>query len=336
MNLLKENLGIDQEFKKILPRLSEDEYAALEASILKEGCRDPLLVWDGYLVDGHHRREICLKHGLEFQVKEMNFKSREEAINWIIENQGSRRNLSTYDRICIAMRYQSVIAEQAKANQGTRNDLGQKSDKCFTPIDTLKQLAKIAHTSKDTVSRVATIEAAAIPEIKQAISVGEISINEAYKLTKKMRDNVGAAEEPMLPDEPEDLYDAVLIDHPAYTNAGMGKIIPYENSPFASDCNVWICASNEHLPEALSLLAKCRLTYVSTTAAITSATATGAAECKFIIYATKGEPKVADSLVYIMNEPNETIYDFVRNNTTGRRVVVGNVNKVDGFDNLTA
>ena len=45
---------LDDEFRALIPRLATEEYAALETSILSEGCRDALVVWKGYrtLLDG--------------------------------------------------------------------------------------------------------------------------------------------------------------------------------------------------------------------------------------------------------------------------------------------
>lgn len=49
--------------------LAPEEYAQLEANI--EGCRDPLVVWDGTLIDGHNRFEICSKLGLPFKTEHL-------------------------------------------------------------------------------------------------------------------------------------------------------------------------------------------------------------------------------------------------------------------------
>src|SRR2546422_453400 len=47
---------IDPEFADLLPRAAE-EVARLEALLLAEGCRDPVITWKGHglLVDGHTR-----------------------------------------------------------------------------------------------------------------------------------------------------------------------------------------------------------------------------------------------------------------------------------------
>ena len=67
------NVVIDPEFESLIPPLAEDEYRGLEESILADGVRDALVVWRAYgiLLDGHNRKRICDKHGIDYPVKEI-------------------------------------------------------------------------------------------------------------------------------------------------------------------------------------------------------------------------------------------------------------------------
>ena len=95
LNLMSEyDLIIDPEFKRLLPDLSQDEYLRLEESILAEGCREALVLWDKTIIDGHNRYQICKKHALPFRTEQREFLSREEALRWILLNQIGRRNIS--------------------------------------------------------------------------------------------------------------------------------------------------------------------------------------------------------------------------------------------------
>lgn len=55
------NIKIDPEFKALIPPLDADERAQLEANIVADGCRDPLVLWCDVLLDGHNRHEICTR-----------------------------------------------------------------------------------------------------------------------------------------------------------------------------------------------------------------------------------------------------------------------------------
>ena len=171
------DVAINPKFESLIPKLSDDEFKQLEENILRDGITEPLAVWNGTLIDGHNRYKLAKKHGLDFETREMNFDSEDDAEIWIIKNQFGRRNLSTYDRGVLALRLKPAIAKKAKENQGTRNDIRQKSDKS---IDTKKEVAKIAGVSHDTIHRVEVIEAKGSDDLKQKVRSGEKSINEAY------------------------------------------------------------------------------------------------------------------------------------------------------------
>ena len=85
---------IDEQFKTLIPPLTDDEFKRLEENILKEGIRDKLVVWDNTLIDGHNRYRIATEHGLTYETIQKDFESREHALNWIISNQLGRRNLN--------------------------------------------------------------------------------------------------------------------------------------------------------------------------------------------------------------------------------------------------
>ena len=62
------NIEINPEFKALLPPLPPEEYRQLEKNIIADGCREPLVVFNNTLVDGHNRYEICTKHGFNITV----------------------------------------------------------------------------------------------------------------------------------------------------------------------------------------------------------------------------------------------------------------------------
>lgn len=173
---------IDQEFKALIPPLSEEEFKQLEENCLRDGIRDSLIVWDNngnfVLIDGHNRYEIAQKHNLPYNQRRMEFPNREAVIEWIILNQFGRRNLSAYDRSLLALKLKPVIAEKAKERQATHTEQGyQKSDKAE---HTAKELATIAGVSHDTIHKVEVIQEKASNEAKEALKRGDTSINAVY------------------------------------------------------------------------------------------------------------------------------------------------------------
>ena len=97
-----EHLIVDPEFAEKIPRLSEEEFQLLEQLILEEGrIKDPIVTWNGIIVDGHNRYRIMLKHPeiqIPFEIYEKEFPDRFAAIAWICRNQLGRRNLTPENR----------------------------------------------------------------------------------------------------------------------------------------------------------------------------------------------------------------------------------------------
>jgi DNA modification methylase len=178
---------IREEFKKLIPALTGEEFKQLEANILSEGIRDPLVLWKGYLVDGHNRYAIASEHGLEYKTVNKDFKDSNEVKEWMILNQFGRRNLSNYQRSVLALQLEEVFSVKAKENQAIQfkgSSLIQKSEE-VKPIVAIKEVAKVANVSHDTIAKVKKIEAVATPEVKAQLSTGELSINQAYQEIKK-------------------------------------------------------------------------------------------------------------------------------------------------------
>jgi phage N-6-adenine-methyltransferase len=194
---MNENIIINPELHNLLDPLSEEEYKYLEESLLKEGCRDSIILWNETLIDGHNRYEICQKYNIKFNTYQLNFESIIEAEKWIIINAFGRRNINTYQRSKYYLKYEKLIAPIAKENQKLSKGRGKKGLQISADlnIDTREEVAKKAGVSHDTIYKVKKIEAKATDEIKEQLSSGDISVNEAYKkITVHVGQNSGENE----------------------------------------------------------------------------------------------------------------------------------------------
>lgn len=185
------DLQIDNEFRALIPPLTAEEYAGLEADIVANGCRMPLDVWGDIIVDGHNRYEICTKHDLPFKANDIAFADRREARIWIRQNQLNRRNISPYQRSVIVLslegEFKAEARERQKGGQGGIL-LPQKSWEA-KPADrhdreTVGQLARQAGVSHDTISKVKFIEQHGSEDIKAKCAAGERTINRAVREIK--------------------------------------------------------------------------------------------------------------------------------------------------------
>ena len=126
-------LIINPAFKTLLPPLSHEERATLKASIITDGCRDPLVVWRGAIVDGHNRYEICAAEGIGFKTVEMDFADEDAAMDWIDKNQIARRNLSPDDfRLAVGRRYNRTKKAQGGTGANQHKQTGQNVQSATT------------------------------------------------------------------------------------------------------------------------------------------------------------------------------------------------------------
>ena len=202
-------LKIDQQFKNLIPPLSDDEFSNLEQSILTEGCRDALVTWNGYLIDGHNRYAACTKHNLPFKTIEKQFDSRDDVSIWMIRNQKGRRNVSTYVMVGLGLKLEELLKQKGLKNKVTNSFdklvekekvLPQKSAEPLAknrPVETRKEIANFANTSYDTVSKVKEIINKSPTEVKdeleKKINSSDISINQAHKFVRAVNGNAEVA-----------------------------------------------------------------------------------------------------------------------------------------------
>lgn len=235
-------IKIDDEFKNLIPPLTPDEYKGLEESILKEGCRDSIVTWNGTIIDGHNRYEICVKHGIAFQTTEKDFKSRDEALLWMIDNQKSRRNLTAFAKGTLESKAIEILSKRAKANQAvyygnqyskrTLCNIAQspkEEKKSIEPpkIDVKKELASRIGIGERTASKILnvnkhiekaieenkTIAGQKPEEIKQKLMTGDVSISEAYNKIKleEKKETILKAENKIVEQAKEEYKPVVIL-----------------------------------------------------------------------------------------------------------------------------
>jgi hypothetical protein len=184
------HITVNEELKAYIDPLTPDEHAALERSILAEGCRDALVLWGDVLVDGHNRYGICQKHGLPFQtVQNTRFQSMADVHLWMIDQHLGRRSVSDFQRGVLALRKREILTER-RAKAIAANGDGKTDDSPFAtekithapeanPLNSRADIAKAARLSSSQVVQIEKIQKQAAPELVAAIKAGAISINAA-------------------------------------------------------------------------------------------------------------------------------------------------------------
>ena len=319
-------IKIKEAFKKLIPALTKEEYKQLENNCIAEGIREKILIWNGFIIDGHNRYEISLKWDLEIQTETKHFQDEEAVKEWMILNQFGRRNLSNYQRSVLALQLEEVFSKKAKENlklSGGRGVKGKQISAEVKPIETRKELSKVANVSHDTIAKVKKIQAEASEEVKAKLSTGEVSINSAYqeiKKEEKKKNRLEKIEE--IKQEiskglkaPNGLYDVIAIDPPwEYSERGGSSSKSFEDNgnrggvdyptmtveelkkikiPAKNDCVMFLWTTHAFLKDSFDLLNAWGFNYKATIVWDKVKMGMGRnirMQVEFCLLATKGNP----------------------------------------------
>lgn len=196
------NITVLDELRIYIDPLTPDEYAALERSILAEGCRDALVLWGDILVDGHNRYSICSRHGLPFQtVQNTRFQSMEDVHLWMIDQHLGRRSVSDFQRGVLALRKKEILEKRPKplpspqvpAETSESGDAAPAAPEPEARLASRESIAKVARISSATVAQIEKIQKAAAPELVEAVKTGTVSISAAATIAALPQEEQQAA-----------------------------------------------------------------------------------------------------------------------------------------------
>ena len=154
-------IQIDPEFEQQIPPLKSEEFQQLEKNILEDGViLNPLILWNGTLVDGHNRYRIAEKHPhIRYTTVEKEFPDRYSVIAWICKNQLGRRNLTrTQFEYLLGKQFHAENVGHGGDRQTERNIDGKftascQNDSLRSKDKTSKRIAKEHNVSPSTVYR---------------------------------------------------------------------------------------------------------------------------------------------------------------------------------------
>ncbi|MEY2669753.1 MAG: hypothetical protein RLZZ577_69 [Bacteroidota bacterium] len=148
-------LKIDQEFKNLIPELSKEEFEQLEKNCIAEGIRDSIKLWSGtdIIIDGHNRYKIALDNNLKYETYGMGFDTRDDVIDWMINNQLGRRNLSKETQSYLRGLQYSREKKKVGAQEENKNSSKNEVDILTTSNKTVEKLAEQHNVSPKTIQR---------------------------------------------------------------------------------------------------------------------------------------------------------------------------------------
>jgi N6-adenosine-specific RNA methylase IME4 len=327
-----QSVTVSPKFKNLIPPLADDELSKLEASILNDGCRDALVLWDGVLLDGHNRYAICQKHDLPFKTTSLKFPDELDAMIWIRTNQLARRNLTDDQRAMNAAELTALLGKQAMRDRASEaGKAGGKNHPKDLSLQTTptcklrkrkttsrKKAAKASGVSERKV-RQAQFVIAHDPALAKAVTAGEESLSDAVRAIKKRThvaalENIATKQAKALLGE----YDVVVIDPPwpmkkierderpnqsefDYPTMDESALTAFK-IPADKNCHLWLWTTHKFLPMAFRLLDAWNFAYVCTFVwhkpGGFQPIGLPQYNCEFALYARRGTPAFIDTKAF--------------------------------------
>ena len=189
------------EMAQLLPPLTGEQLAVLEADLLANGCYAPVIVnEDMVIIDGHNRQKLCQQHGIPYDMAVFSFADLLEAKRWALDTQKARRNLDKWELGKIALKLKPEIEAKAKANMaaGGQNFRPSEAEEGSATlpnlpsvekaVDTRKELAEAVGLGERTMGKVMQIDEHAPAAVKEALDKKELSVNQGYQITRQVQD----------------------------------------------------------------------------------------------------------------------------------------------------
>ena len=157
----------------IFPPMPAADFAALRSDIAQHGLRQPIILFQGKVLDGWHRVKGCSETGTA--IATVNFEGDERAAqDFVLSANLARRHLATSDRAIIA-------AKLATLRWGERKHRSQ-----MTPL-TIEEAAERVRVSAGSVTRARKVLARGNPELIARVEANELTISKAESSVAAVR-----------------------------------------------------------------------------------------------------------------------------------------------------
>jgi N6-adenosine-specific RNA methylase IME4 len=334
------------EAAKIFPMMTVTEYDQLKADISANGLLEPIVIYNGLILDGRNRYLACTDLGITPEYETFDG---DDPVSFVISKNLHRRHLNETQRAVVA-------SKLANMQRGERTDLVQICTKL-----SMNDASDKLNVSRRTVASVKEIERKA-PELMQKLESGEMTANQAITQIKKAEviANLESIEKQEVK-AIQGVYDVIVIDPPWEMKKIERDVAPNQvefdyptmtdaelydlEIPCADDCHVWLWTTHKKLPLALELLKAWKLKYVCTFVwhkpGGFQPFGLPQYNAEFALYARRGSPEFIDLKNFMVcfeaprgahSEKPQAFYDLVKRVTAGRRLDMFNRRKIEGFD----
>ncbi len=167
----------------IFPALGEEELQELAHDIAANGLRNPIILYQGNILDGRNRYNACKLAKVEPRFFEF---QGDDPIGWVVSQNLVRRHLTASQRAVVALDLLPLLEKEAKQRQRRANSYkqnGRLAQECANQDKgkAAEHAARISNSSARYVEAVKAIHKTA-PELLDEIRTGRINVPDAQKL----------------------------------------------------------------------------------------------------------------------------------------------------------
>lgn len=175
---------------EIFPMMPADELEQLAKDIKANGQREPIVYFQGKLLDGRNRKAACKIAGVDpetCEIDEENFMGDKfDPVAYVLSTNLHRRHLDTGQRSMVGARAKGVYSEEAKERQKRKPksvvaNLPQQKEMAPKARD---QAAAAVSVSGKSIDHATTVLEKGSPELIAAVDSGEVAVSKAAKVAK--------------------------------------------------------------------------------------------------------------------------------------------------------
>ena len=164
------------EYADLFPMMATADIARLAEDIRENGQANPIVTFEGKILDGRNRYQACAMAGVDPQFTEYDGA---EPLAFVVSHNLHRRHLSESQRGMVGAK----LANLGKGNPtGANQHSGGNS--AIAPIPTQREAAEMLNISRDTIKRSKAVLKNGIPELQDMQMSGEVSAKAACEVAK--------------------------------------------------------------------------------------------------------------------------------------------------------
>jgi len=176
----------------LFPMLNEAALADLAADIAANGQREPVVLWEGKVIDGRNRLAACERAGVVPCFTALTHCP--DPVAYVMSANLHRRHLTEAQRVALAVKIlpslEQAAAERQKALAGSRPNAGADlpANRQEGAGESVEHAAALTQTAPRSVARAAAVHREGVPELFDAMARGEVAISSAADLATLPKD----------------------------------------------------------------------------------------------------------------------------------------------------